>query len=308
MSLYGLTQGVGPSGFGYNSTAEDVTAGMNLAGRTYLVTGCGSGLGTETLRVLRLRGARVLASARSLASAQAAINSTQGPGEAIPVACELAEPASVRAAVAEVKRLGFPLDGIIANAGIMALPKRQLKHGVEEQLFTNHVGHFLLVTGLLGQLTPAGRVTMLSSAAHKGTYPEGVRLDDWAAERGYTAWGAYGQSKLCNMLFARHLGRVVLQGAQTANAVHPGVIATNLGRHMPNFATTLMSAVGPALVLKTIPQGAATQLYVATHDATASARGLYFSDNNITRPSRFGEDDALAAAVWKRTEELVATL
>ena len=86
------------------------------------------------------------------------------------------------------------------------------------------------------------------------------------------------------------------------------MIATNLGRHMPNFATTLMSAVGPALVLKTIPQGAATQLYVATHDETASARGLYFSDNNITRPSRFGEDDALAAAVWKRTEELVATL
>jgi WW domain-containing oxidoreductase len=77
---------------------------------------------------------------------------------------------------------------------------------------------------------------------------------------------------------------------------------------MGSVVQTVMSAVGPALVLKTIPQGAATQLYVATHDGAASARGLYFFDSNVTPPSRFGEDDALAAAVWKRTEELVATL
>src|SRR5262249_13001931 len=108
----------GANGFGASTTAEEATAGLDLTGKTFLLTGCNSGIGLETLRVLRARGAGVIAAARSEAKAQEAIDAC-APG-AIPLACELSEPGSVRAAVETVQRLGKPLDGIIANAGIMA--------------------------------------------------------------------------------------------------------------------------------------------------------------------------------------------
>ena len=117
MSLLAMIKPNGPSGFGYGSTAEDVTRRFSLIGRTYLLTGCNSGLGLETLRVLTLRDAHVIAAARTLEKARAACASVKGL--TTPVACELAEPASVRASIATVKALNVPIDGIICNAGIM---------------------------------------------------------------------------------------------------------------------------------------------------------------------------------------------
>jgi NAD(P)-dependent dehydrogenase (short-subunit alcohol dehydrogenase family) len=305
MSLYGMFQKPGPSGFGYNSTAEEASAGVDLAGKTYLLTGCNSGLGHETMRVLCLRGATVIGAARTVAKAEAAGANVQG--ETVPLACELSEPDSVRAAVKEVIDSGRTLDGIIANAGIMALPKRTVQHGLELQFLTNHIGHFLLVTGLLDRLSPEGRVVMLSSAAHTGAYKEGIRLDDLDAAGGYSAWGGYGQSKLANLLFARELSKRLPKG-QTANAVHPGVIPTNLGRHMPGFVSAMFGAIGPMLALKTVPQGAATTTYVAVHPDAASNTGEYWADCNVHSSSEHGQDAALATALWTKTEELVAAL
>lgn len=305
MSIFGWFQGRGPSGFGYNSTAEQVSEGLDLTGKTYLLTGCNSGLGRETMRVLTLRGATVLGAARTLEKAQEAC--TAAPGSAIPIACELSEPESVRAAVAQIRDREGPLDGIIANAGIMALPERTVKHGVELQLLTNHVGHFLLVTGLMNRLTSNGRVVMVSSEGHRFTYNEGVRLDDLAADRGYRDWLAYGQSKLANVLFAREL-TARLPASQTANAVHPGVIPTNLGRHMGGFLNSVLENVGPAVATKSIPQGAATQTYVATHPQANHATAEYYLDCNRGRASTHGRSDELAKALWRRTEELVAKL
>ncbi|MCB9743507.1 MAG: SDR family NAD(P)-dependent oxidoreductase [Alphaproteobacteria bacterium] len=305
MSLYGLLKRPGPSGFGYNSTAEQVTEGLDLSGKVYLITGCNSGIGAEAFRVLAKRGATVLGAARSLEKAQAACDAVQG--DTRPVACELSEPDSVRRAVEAVQGMGLALDGLIANAGIMALPERTLHHGVELQLLTNHVGHFILVTGLLDQLSPTGRVVMLSSTAHQMTWPEGVRVDDFAAARGYNSWRAYGQSKLCNLLFAKELARRLPAG-QTANALHPGVIATNLGRHMPAAVDALYRALGPVFATKTVPQGAATETYAATHPSVAGVTGAYLADCNLATPSAHGQDMALAASVWEATEALVATL
>ena len=180
MSLVGLFKGKGPSGFGYNSTAEEVTEGVNLAGKTVLVTGVASGLGQETMRVLARRGATVIGLARSEEKVRAAAR--EAGVEAVPVACDLAEPASVRAAVQAVRAHGAPLAAVVCNAGIMALPKREVRHGVELQLLTNHVGHFLLVTGLLDRLTSDGRVVVLSSAAHTMAAADWVNLDDAAME------------------------------------------------------------------------------------------------------------------------------
>ena len=146
MSLIALFKSKGPTGFGYASTASDVTQSAPLIGKTILVTGCNSGLGLETMRVLASRGAHVIGAARTVDKANEAA-ATAG-GRATGVACELSDPASVRACVETVKAMGVPLDAIIANAGIMALPKLNQSHGYELQFFTNHIGHFILVTGL----------------------------------------------------------------------------------------------------------------------------------------------------------------
>jgi WW domain-containing oxidoreductase len=213
----------------------------------------------------------------------------------------------VRACVEAVKRGGHRLDALLCNAGIMALPKRQQAFGVELQLFTNHVGHFILVNGLLERLTEEGRVVMLSSDAHKMAPKAGILFDDLGAERGYTAWGHYGQSKLANLLFAKELSRRLSGTRQTANAVHPGVIRTNLSRHMPGFANFAFGLAGP-LLLKSVAQGAATSVYVTVHPGAATTAGAYFADCNVARPRADADDAAMARRLWEVTDRLVAAL
>lgn len=305
MSLYGWFQGKGPSGFGYGSTAEDVTQGLSLSGKTILVTGCNSGLGLEAMRVLSLRGAHVIGTARTADKAREAGKSVGA--DMTGVACELADPRSVRAAVDTIQKSGKKLDAIIANAGVMALPKAERAYGIELQLFTNHVGHFILVTGLLDSLTDDGRVVMLSSAAHRNAPRMGIDFDDLGAERSYSAWTAYGQSKIANILFAKELARRFEGTRRTANAVHPGVIRTNLARHMSPIAIVGFGLVGP-LFLKSVGEGAATECFVATHPSLAKVSGEYFADCNVAKCRADARDPELAKKLWARTEEIVAGL
>jgi len=298
MSLVSRIKRPGPSGFGYASTAEEVTRGLDLNGKAFLLTGCNSGLGLETLRVLSLRGGRVLAAARSIDKARQA----DVTGRATPLACDLGEPSSVRACVAEVEKLGVELAAIICNAGIMAPSELTLTHGYEAQFFTNHIGHFLLVTGLLSKLAPDGRVVIVSSTAHRRAPKDGIEFDNLKGERRYRPWTAYGQSKLANLLFARELSRRLPRPRQLANAVHPGVISTNLGRLMPKLMQLGLDVLAP-IALKSIPQGAATQCYVATHPALA-ANGEYFSDCNVKRSTRLGSDTRLGRQLWDVSERI----
>ncbi len=312
MSLYGLFKKVDSNGFGYNSTAEEVSEGLDLSNKTFLLTGCNSGLGEETLRVLTLRGARVIGIARTIEKANIAcekMNQMNSKGEAIGVACDLSDPQMVLEAVKKVQKSGFSLDGIIANAGIMALPQCQETFGNESQFFTNHVGHFILITNLLDQLSEFGRVVMLSSKAHFRTYEEGVRVKDPSCKGGkYSAWEAYGQSKLANLLFANHLSTRLPKPTQTANSVHPGVIATNLTRHLSKWIVKPLDLFGSAIALKTVSQGAATQVFVATHPSVADVSGEYFIDCATAKPSIFGQDAQLAADLWEKTEKIVENL
>ncbi len=305
MSLLAWVKGRGPSGFGFGSTATDVTEGLDLTGRTYLVTGSTSGLGLETVRVLSMRGAKVLATARTLEKGKKALASVGVQAEVLPL--ELAEPRSVRACVAEIEARGITLDGIICNAGIMAPPKLARAHGYELQFFTNHVGHFMLVTGLFGQLSPTARVVMLSSDAHTFAPKVGIQFDNLTGERGYSPWRAYGQSKLANLLFAKELGRRWVGTGRTANAVHPGVIRSELQRSMSPLARLSMDLAGP-IGLKTIQQGAATQCYVATHPSLHNVTAQYFADCNTAPSSRSSRDPELAAKLWEATEQIVERL
>jgi WW domain-containing oxidoreductase len=304
MSIYQLFKAKGPSGFGYGTTAEQVTEGMSLAGRTMLVTGCNSGLGLETMRVLALRRARVVGTARTIEKARAACATVSG--ETVPLECELSDPVSVRECVAAVAAAGIRLDAMICNAGIMGLAKLERVHGCELQFFTNHIGHFILVTGLLGQLTETGRVVLLSSTAHTRAKQGGIEFDNLDGGQGYDPWRFYGQSKFANLLFAKELARRLAGTQRTANAVHPGVIRTNLIRHNPIL--NMAAAVFSPLFLKTVAQGAATQVYVATNPRLATVSGEYFADCNIATPRADALSAATAKQLWEVSEQIVAVL
>ena len=304
MSLVAWFKGRGPNGFGYASTAEEVTEGVDLSGKTILITGVSSGLGAESARVLAKRGATILGTARSREKAQAACADLPG---AVPLVCELSDPASIRACVDEVKALGVTLDVILANAGVMALQQRELVHGLEKQFFVNHIGHFVLVTGLLDVLADDGRVVILSSAAHAQAPEGGIRFDDLALERSYHPWTAYGQSKLANLLFARELSKRFEGTDKIAIALHPGVIATNLGRHMP-LPLRVLFPIASVIAMKSVPQGAATQCYAAAHPDAVQHDGEYLADCNPAKCTRYGRDPALAERLWRETEAIIAAL
>jgi NAD(P)-dependent dehydrogenase (short-subunit alcohol dehydrogenase family) len=306
MSLLALIKGSrGASGFGFASTAEDVTAGINLTGKTILITGINSGLGQESGRVLSMRGAHIIGLARTLEKAQQGCASLSGPSTAI--ACELSEPTSVRTAVSQIVSSGQKIDVLLCNAGIMALPELHKSNGYELQFFTNHIGHFILVTGLLDSLTDDGRVVMLSSAAHTMPYKEGIQFDNLSGEKEYTGFRAYGQSKLANVLFANELAKRFAGTGKTAYSVHPGGIATNLGRHMQGPSTYMFALVG-WIGMKSVPQGAATQCYVSTSPEAPQHSGNYFADSNVKAKSKHGQNDEMGQKLWQVSEEIVAQL
>jgi WW domain-containing oxidoreductase len=295
----------GPSGFGYGSTAEDTTEGLSLQGKTILVTGCNSGLGYETVRVLALRGAAVIGAARNEANAALACRAIGG--QTTGIACDLANPASIRSCIAAVKSRNARLDAIICNAGIMTPPNLQLACGYELQFFVNHIGHFMLVTGLLDALADNARVVVLSSLMHWMAPRGGIDFDNLTGDKGYKPMRAYGQSKFANLLFAKELARRFAGTARTANAVHPGVIpTTNLFKNMylPSPVRQFAPALMTALIYKNIRQGAATSCYVAVNPAAASLSGEYFADCNVSRPRSDANDHDLAARLWNVSEKI----
>jgi NAD(P)-dependent dehydrogenase (short-subunit alcohol dehydrogenase family) len=303
MSLLSRLKAPAANGFGYGSSADDVTRDLDLSSRTILLTGCAAGLGRETLRALCARGARVIATARSEAQAREACVGVAA--QALPLACDLASPGSVRACSEAIRQRAPRLDAIICNAGIMALPKLTRAYGYELQFFTNHVGHFLLVTGLLDRLAEHGRVVMVSSNAHRRAPREGIQFDNLSGDAGYDPFEMYGQSKLANLLFSSELARRLAQG-QSSNALHPGVIATTLSRSSPVWARVALQVLAP-VALKSPAQGAATQCYVAVHPGMQST-GRYFVDCNPKAPSALGSDAALAERLWSVTERIVSAL
>ena len=302
MSLIGWFKGEGESGFGYNTTAAEVVEGLDLSDQNILVTGVNSGLGFETARVLASRGASILGTGRTREKAEEAC---QQIGDACtPLVCELSEPDSVRSCAASVRNAVDRLDVIICNAGIMAPPNLRQSHGFELQFFVNHIGHFTLVAELMDMLAVDGRVVVVSSDLHNIAPNEGIQFDNLSGEDGYHGWKAYGQSKLANLLFARELARRFEGTQRTANAVHPGVIDTNLDRHMNPFIRAGLKLAGP-FTLKTVPQGAATATYAAVHPHAGRQNGEYLVDCNVGESSEKGRDEELARRLWVRTEEIV---
>ncbi|MDH3978080.1 MAG: oxidoreductase, partial [Gammaproteobacteria bacterium] len=176
------------------------------------------------------------------------------------------------------------------------------------QFFVNHLGHFVLVNQLIRQVTnaPQGRIVNVSSGAAIRRAPEtGIEFDNLSGERGYDPAKAYGQSKLANVLFALELSQRLSATSVTANSLRPGVIPTNLGRHLPEWQVWALKTVGK-LFTKTIEQGAATSCYVATAPALANTSGYVFNNCNPHRPGGFTEDKVLAEELWTVSNALTA--
>jgi WW domain-containing oxidoreductase len=309
MSLYALIKPRGPTGFGAGSTAEEVTRGLSLQGKTILVTGSTSGIGFETARVLGLRGAGVIATARS--SEKAASVARSIGADAAGLACDLADPASIRDCVSELRHSKIRLDAIICNAGIMTAFGVETVHGYESQFFINHIGHFILVTGLLDALTDRARIVMVSSEAHRFAPRGSIDVDNLRGEKNSWPMRDYCRSKYANLLFAKELARRLAGTGKTANAVHPGfVAATDIFRGMAlaQIGRAYWPRVMTALVAKTIPEGAATSCYVAASPVVEGLSGQYFSDCNIAKPRADADDPALAMQLWELSETIAGSV
>ncbi len=293
------------SRFGATSTAEDVTAGLDLSGMTALVTGCNSGLGFETMRVLAMHGAHIIGAARTQEKAEADCASVDG--RTTPLVVELTDFPGIVNASSKVRAMGRSLDMLILNAGIMALPELEQVCGLEKQFVVNHLGHFILASRLRELVVdaPQGRVVVLSSNAHKWGPSKGIAFDNLSGEAGYDPFEAYGQSKLANGLFSRELARRLANTNATSNALHPGVIKTNLSRHLPEREESADDDPS-SFTFKSIPEGAATSCYVATSSDLDRVTGYYFSDCNPSSPNEHMQNDIMAARLWRVSEELVA--
>jgi NAD(P)-dependent dehydrogenase (short-subunit alcohol dehydrogenase family) len=292
-------QDVPRSTFPVGATAEDVTAGIDLSGKTVVVTGCNSGIGLETMRVLALRGAHVIGTARTAERGREACASVQG--KTTPEVLELSDFDSVVACANAIRALDVPIDALVCNAGVLLTDLQQVR-GLEMQFVVNHLGHFILANRLLDRVTaaPQGRVVVVGSVAHQGAPPGGIQFDNLSGK----GWErqAYGHSKLANGLFSLELSKRLAGTRATSNSLHPGVVATNIMRNM-SFRPPAGGGAG-GFNFETPAQGAATSCYLASNPALAHVTGGYFADCNPAAQSDYQKDPAMAAKLWKVSEEL----
>ncbi|MDX6404158.1 MAG: hypothetical protein QOH70_1613 [Blastocatellia bacterium] len=293
--------------FGFDSTATQVVAGIDLSGKRAIVTGASSGIGVETARALAGAGADVTLAVRDTDAGDrtaADITATTGNTGVHVGRLDLADQASVATFVAN---WSGPLHLLVNNAGVMALPDLQrTPEGWEMQFATNHLGHFALALGLHDALATAGeaRIVSLSSVGHRRSP---VIFDDLNfTSHPYDLGLAYGQSKTANVLFAVEATRRWGSDGITANAVHPGTIATTkLMRDLAPGVLAHLRASAPyaesfdasRVRLKTIEQGAATSVFVATSPLLDGIGGRYFEDCNEARVLDPGAQDTTISGV-----------
>lgn len=302
--------------FGAESTTDEVLDGVRLDGKHAFITGSTGGLGIETARALASVGASVTISGRSSEKIETALATLreQVPGARFDAeAVDLTSLSSIAEAAKHYVGLGQPIDFLINNAGVMMCPEGQTADGFETQFGTNHLGHFALTAQLMPALAPNARVVTLSSGAHlRGS----VDLDDlnWQT-RDYDPNLAYAQSKTANIWFASELQRRAGDRLLSLS-VHPGVIQTDLSRHLPDALLDAMreNFASAGIVQKSVPQGAATSVWAATAASLTTHGGAYLLDCQVAQPTTeedprtgyapWAYDEAGAERLWAQSEEL----
>jgi len=276
---------------------------LDLQGRTVLITGANSGIGRATAVELARRGARVHVACRSRARAQPVLDeiaAAHGPDAVSFLGLDLSDLASVRAGAEAYISTGEPLHVLIDNAGV-AGERGLTADGFELAFGINHLGHFLFTTMLLDALARSApaRVVVVASDAHYG-----ARGVDFAAVRrrtsSLTGLREYGVSKLCNVLFVQELARRTSGAGVTTYALHPGVIASDIWRHLPWPVEPVVKRF-----MRSPEQGARTPVYCATDPVLAEATGRYYDDCAERAPSERATPE-LGAALWEHSQAWVA--
>jgi NAD(P)-dependent dehydrogenase (short-subunit alcohol dehydrogenase family) len=308
------------SGFGHATTTDQVLEGIDLDGQLALVTGGSGGLGAETARALASKGARVVVTARDAARgeevAQGIRKATGNDGIEVEE-LELGSLASIRAFAERFLARHGAVQILINNAGVMACPFAKTADGFELQFGTNHLGHFLM-TGLIAPALLRGAPARVVSVSSRGHQQSPVVFDDIHFERRpYDKWAAYGQSKTANVLFAVELERRLGPRGVHANALHPGVIPTDLSRHMvqEDYEHLRKRAPGGRLQIKSVEAGAATAVYAATAPELEGRGGLYLEDCGIAEVDdaenaaggvrSYALDPDAARRLWSTSEQMV---
>lgn len=304
------------SGFG-TATTDEVLAGLDLSDKHVLITGGSSGLGAESARALSTQGAQVVITVRNEEKGwQIAKQIEEVSGKTIRyLLLDLGAIDSIRRCADQITRQIEQLDVVLLNAGIMACDQGVTADQFERQFGVNHLGHFLLANLILPKVLDGGRIVCLSSSAHQISP---VIFDDiMFKQREYDRWVAYGQSKSANALFVAELQKRIADRAIDVFAVHPGAIMTELGRHLPDeeMADFQQRIDSGQLVLKSIPEGAATQVFAATAPELQGKGGNYLADcqicdiddetksMNVVRS--YAVDPDLARRLWAESEALV---
>ena len=294
------------SPFGAKSTAEEVTLGLDLTGKTAVVTGCNSGLGYETMRVLAMRGTHVIGTGRNIEKASKACSSVIG--KTTPVALELSNFDSIIECADAIAKLSLPVDILVCNAGINTFSDLELVNGVERTFCVIHLGHFVLVNQLMPLMKESeeSRVVHVSSkSAYVQAPAVGIDFDNLRGEGAFDYWEAYGRSKLANALFSLELSSRLEGSSISSNALHPGLVQTNIARNAPVVLRTAFDWFG-GLISKTPEEGAATQVYVATNPDIKGVSGAFFEDCNAVNVSGDHHifNKSMAERLWSVSEEM----
>lgn len=283
---------------------------VQLDGKTVLITGANGGIGKETSKDLARRGARVVMACRDLTRAERAaeeIRRSTGNSNVVIRHLDLASTHSIRQFAKDFLDSEERLDILINNAGVMMCPKWLTEDGFETQMAVNHLGHFLLTNLLLPKLKSSvpSRVINVSSIAHNGGH---IDFDDlFFSQRPYNALESYKQSKLANILFSRELARRLSGFGVSSFSLHPGIIRTELGRHVEDWSPLLgfLLKLPCLLFMKTPWEGCQTTLYCALTPGLEELSGQYFSDCAEKEPAPEGQDDVVAGKLWEVSARLV---
>ena len=272
-----------------------------LTGKTCLVTGANAGIGLETARGLAEMGATVVMVCRDRERGEAAqreIKQSTGNDAVELMVCDLASQASMRQFAADFKQRHDRLDVLVNNAGVLLRERSLNEDGIESTFAVNHLGYFLVTNLLLDVLKKSSpsRIVNVSSTAHK--YGK-LDIGGWVAGRDYSAFGAYSNSKLANVLFTYELARRLQGTGVTANCLHPGGVGTNLFRGLPGFLQTLIKLVtiGPE-------RGARTSIYLASSPEVEGITGKYFVRRRQQKSSETSRNEEAARRLWEVSEEL----
>ncbi|XP_038073161.1 retinol dehydrogenase 12-like [Patiria miniata] len=285
-----------------------------LDGKAVIITGANTGIGRETARDLARRGARVILACRDVAKAteaRADIRRATSRGQLVIRKLDLASLASVRAFADKIKEEESQLHILINNAGVMMCPRQSTEDGFEMQFGVNHLGPFLLTNLLLDLLKSSApaRIVNVSSVAHGSGK---IHWDDVNMTTEYDRFDAYGQSKLAVVLFTRELSRRLEGTGVTANCLHPGVVQTELFRHIMEekpdgvigLAMRLISLT-PGFFFKSAVEGAQTSIYCAVAPELAEISGMYFADCAPRMPSAGAQNEEEARRLWALSYRMV---